>query len=256
MDQRTITEMALDRFRTALDQVWPRWADPIADDGYGDTDLHKASAPLARRFVTAVDGALDGLATGAREAATAHGQVFYTPEERQRRAAQALQDGRDEYDRQLRAATTALDELSQRVRAAGVPQRPQPADAAQEAALGNERTDLRMILDPVPALGLSQRLVDLVADAAANGNRLRVWLLASSGWAGDYLRARGVPEAVELTRMNIAPGLAPTASKQVREALAVWPLLEVGPGAARRLVDVHLPVVFEEESSDVAAVTS
>lgn len=256
MNLRTLCMSAVARLRAALDEPFPRWADTLADDAWGTTDLHQRVAPDLRRFVGGVQAALDAIQTGATAAATAYGSEQYVPAERQRRAAEALNTARAAFDQQLSAASSALDAVTAAVRAAGLPQRPGPADAAQEGALANLRTDLRMVLDPTPAGQLAERIVELTADAAGRGDALTVWLLAGSPWAANYLRSRGEDGMTGWLTANVGQALAPTGSKQVRQALQTAPLLEDGPNAARRLVDVYLPATAQEEFTDAAAMAA
>jgi hypothetical protein len=256
MNLRQMLLSALARLRGDLDEVFPAWASPLADESGSRTDLHQQVAPELRRFTDAVQAALDALQTGTTAAATAHGQAQYVPAERSRRAAEALTEARTGFDRSHAAAGAALDEVTRLVRAAGLPPRPAPADAAQEAALANVRADMRMILDAVPAGQLAERIVELTGEAAANRDALTTWLLAGSPWAGRYLASRGQDGMTEWLASNIGRALAPTGSRQVQQAVRALPLLEDGQHAARRLVDVFLPAVAQEELDDAAAMRS
>lgn len=95
------------------------------------------------------------------------------------------------------AATDALDSMQKAttailtmVRAAALPVRPQPADAAQEAALARREGQLKMLLDARPAELVLERLEKVLEDAVAGENELELWHLTSSGWPEDYLESR------------------------------------------------------------------
>jgi len=96
------------------------------------------------------------------------------------------------------------------------PQRPQPEDALQEARLSGLKTDLKMALDPLEGQAAIDRIKELLARALTNGDQLSAWLLASSDWPSDYLRARDIGPYL----MTLAPEIDRTIEDATPDAEA------------------------------------
>jgi hypothetical protein len=92
-----------------------------------------------------------------------------------------------------------------------LPPRPLPADATQEAALTNLRSDLRLVLDHLPGDAVPEAMIDELKRRVADDDALGVWFLAGdSTWAATYLRARGVDP--DLYELRVADALTSSAT--------------------------------------------
>lgn len=235
------------RTKPAWDHIFPRWESELGDLSTKATDLHKASAPLLRDFFAAVDRALEAVERGAIDAATARGNTIYSEQERARRATVATNEAAEVYARHYATAAGLLERLSADFQRAGVPSRPQPADAAQEAALTNLRADLRMLLDPASEADLPNRFRDAYADALAAGDELRAWFLAGSQWPADYLTSRGATHLLPVLHGKLSEALEGAPERATfRQAAQGWTAVERGPLALRKIL-ISLPFVARDE---------
>lgn len=246
MTHRNALADRLAQTKAALDGIFPRWSSDLGDLSTKATDLHKRTAPQLRDFFAAVDRALDAVQRGQIDAATAKGQTIYTEQERNRRATVAINTAVEEYAGAVASATAILDNTAADLQRAGVPLRPQPADAAQEAALTNLRADLLMVLAAVEPDALANRLRDVYADAVASGDELRAWFIAGSSWPSDYMASRGVHHVLPLLAGKLAEAYVGVQRETFLQATTGYHAVEKGRWALRKVL-ISLPYVLRED---------
>lgn len=86
---------------------------------------------------------------------------------------------------------TRLDRMVSILQAAATPPRPGET-AADEGRIANAKSDLRMILDPLPAdpMDLGKRMAELLGRAVTTGDRHTAWILGGTTWPYDYVTSR------------------------------------------------------------------
>lgn len=176
------------------------------------------------------------LKAGALQVAAIWGDTRLTLEARRAGANEAITELRAFIDEHLEAMRTQTDELIDELRRRLRPPRPEPADAAQEAAIGNLKDDLRMVLDGVPPAELVQRLLDELRDAVHDGDDLAVWLLAASPWPARYFKGRGVPARARMFDQEAADIVAGDADDQARANARLLEALEARDGLRGALI--------------------
>lgn len=184
--------------RDVVIRGFARWADSLPDVRYQNTRFDRTIIDVttarnsAVRLWNQAEEAVDDAATQA-PLIRSNPDLSAEAKQRQISALVATQGGiaRDAVT-ELRST---LDATADRLRSALLPARPEPADATQEAALGNVRTDLAMLLDRLPTHDLVGRIGELVKEAHASGDTLTRWFLTATPWAERYLEARGVNAA-------------------------------------------------------------
>jgi hypothetical protein len=227
---------ALTQTKARIDGALPRWQDPLADTATttaGHISISEASAlrvkacPELRGIFADLDAGVAAMTTAEIGVSTAWGDQRFTIQARQESATTALAQGQAASDAAFASAERRATALQAQLAALVLPARPQPADAAQEGALANLRSDLKMLFDGAGAegAGLAKVIADELARRKAAGDDLAVWLLAGSGWTDTYLRSR---------RDDVA---CITFGQQVTKVLT--PVDTGGDqAAARRLLDV------------------
>ncbi|MDZ7677044.1 MAG: hypothetical protein U5K29_00655 [Acidimicrobiales bacterium] len=116
-----------------------------------------------------------------------------------------------------------VDASAERLRATMLPPRPQPADAAQEAALANLRSDVAMVLDRLSANEVPERMEAMVREANDEGDALSRWFLVATPWAKRYLESRGAELAGWSNRL---PRIVAAVGDDLEEARAMHRVLE------------------------------
>lgn len=245
----------LTRHKAAFGAVFPNWdKDPLhrALNGEPTTDLQKRVEPILGSVFNGVNASLDAIDEIKTNVTAVQAQAgFLTPQAIASESNKKVREGQRAYISGLAAATAAVDTLSGEFARIGKVQRPQPADAAQEAALGNLRADLRMLLDHLKGGDITARLAELAGEAAANSDQLRTWFLSATEWPTDYLTARGLAGDAPQGRHMISQAIAPHMGKERGQALTGYRLTEEGKKGLRRLVDAWVPSVWELEMSNI-----
>lgn len=218
----------LDQLRTVIERGVAALRQTIPEPAPGNPATASVARGVLQRVTDSWARAEDALAALTGRVATIRQDPRLTPEARSTDVRAAVQQVRDVVDDELGTIERELGRLADRLRRETLPARPQPEDAAQEAALANLKTDLRMVLDATPASGLVHELLELLAQYQAANNQLAVWLLAVSDWPALYLRSRG-RDTVEWTARlpHVLAGLAGDAADK-RLALALLDVVE-GP---------------------------
>lgn len=163
------------------------------------TNVLASPAGLALReavwqVFTAWDGILDEVGKLPGAVATLTADPRFTPAARRAEVAKVVGEAQAACRALLDTMRTQADAVDRKLVALGVPARPTPVDATQEAHLAALKSDLRMVLDRLPdATSVVNRLVRALGDAIAAGDDLAVWLLAGSGWPALYLERFGEP---------------------------------------------------------------
>ncbi|KAA1422501.1 hypothetical protein FE697_015315 [Mumia zhuanghuii] len=114
-----------------------------------------------------------------------------------------------------RAALAAL-------RDGAYPPRPEPQDAAQEAALAGLKADLQMVLAPLTGSQVPDRMVSRLERAIGDSDALASWLLASSRWPEDYLESRGQLEYAKVWGEHVASALDRVTPPNLAEVRTVY----------------------------------
>lgn len=110
-----------------------------------------------------------------------------------------------------------VDKILSGLRTAAYPPRPKGGPEA-EVALAGIKTDLRMVLENIPAeIALVNRIAALLTRAVADGDDLATWLLASSRWPEDYLESRAAGDLTEALTAEIDRVLDATSAGDLRE---------------------------------------
>lgn len=161
----------------------------------------------------------------------------------------------DHYGPLITAKTTEIlsriSTVTELLLRAGFPTRPQPRDAAQEAAIAGIKTDLQMVLGPIAeGAGVVSALTAKLQRAIADADELQIWLLSTSHWIEDYFASRRMTDHLtvwsavvssELDR-GAGPGL-----NQVRRAYSVVSG-RAGFNAISTSLHVLLPQIVAETS--------
>lgn len=163
----------------------------------------------------------------------AYGQAMYVPDVRVANAQAVITEARSVVDDRLAAAERSIATIVTAAKRVSLPTRG-PGDAAlQEAQLANIRSDVRMVLDAMPAAQVRNELVKELERRVAVGDTLGVWLLAGdSGWTESYLRSRGLDEHVFEWQVKAAQVLAPDGDDDGKLARRILSVVDTPRGLA------------------------
>jgi len=180
-----------------LDRARAEIGEHLDDPGFGaPTAVRKAATPW-RQATVALDeihSALTSLAQRAWDIAT---DRDLTTQATAARITAAAAEARSQVDRLAADVRAKLTQMTDILARAAVP--PRPGDTAtDEARIQGVKTDLRMVLDAVPAepAALAERIAALLERAQRDGDQHTVYVLAATRWPADYVAAR-YPAAVE-----------------------------------------------------------
>jgi len=187
----------LDTYRTVVAESRARVDGAIPRvTGLRDAPPEPAALPVIRRDWSTARTALDSIDTLFDDLAealwTEYTNTDLTDQARKTRVQQTIAHYRALFDTQSQAATVALTSVLKAAAKAGLPARPQPQDALQEARIAGIKSDLTMLLANRTNLQLLVDEVDrYLTEAMGRGDTLAVWVVAGSGWLDLYIRGRG-----------------------------------------------------------------
>ncbi len=153
------------------------------------TALRKARGQwdAALALLITIDDEIDAVQKKIREIAA---DPELSVQARQQRITAAATAARAQMNDLSRRADAQLKTVLDGLRIASYPARPHPDDPAEETRVAGIKTDLRMVLDAEATDDLLGRLEALLVRAMGDGDRLLLWLLASTNWVVDYLTSR------------------------------------------------------------------
>ena len=181
-----------------------------------DTTVSDRSA-ISRVFAL-WDTALTVLEVADLKAASILGDTRLTAAVRAEDAGEVLTESRQTVDEALADATSESEGLIASLRRRSLPERPEGDLTSQETVLAGLKSDLRMVLDPTPSHSIRSEMADLLAEYAASGNDLAVWLLTASDWPALFYRSRG--ETDQLWRLNDVPRILEPVDGDTRKKAA------------------------------------
>lgn len=203
-----MTTAIWDGVREIIDRAKRGLSDAVPDTLIpGEPEAVRFSRPLIRTVFDTWSNIEDQLRQAVPDIATLLADNRFVPEERNRQTAALVDTLRRDVEASMNTIDQAVTKLQTRLSGLARPARPQPADAAQEAALGNLRTDLRMVLDRTPTDELVNRLLDRVRTYTVEGDPLGLWLLASTDWPQMYLESRLGRDMADLHAVRFTAGL-------------------------------------------------
>lgn len=131
------------------------------------------------------------------------------------------------------AATSDVSTRAARVldimKTAAYPARPGTPDAAQEARIAGIKADLRMVWD---VLESDEEFVPAITESLrrsiGDGDDLQSWLIASTRWPEDYLRARGAEYRIRQLQSDLASTLDAHTPANLAEARRIYAVLADG----------------------------
>ncbi len=142
---------------------------------------------MAVKALNSIESAINAASRGAVAVAV---DPDLNSEARSRKISEVADGARAQLAGLTEQAIGSLKKVLDILQSAGFPARPQPETAVQEAKLAGLKSDLRMMLDPEVHEAITERLDSLLTRAVAEGDDLLVWLLVSTHWVEDYLKAR------------------------------------------------------------------
>jgi hypothetical protein len=177
----------------------------------------------------------------------------YTDEAKVTQAATAEAAAREQVPAMSREVLARANTVLSGLRSASYPSRPQPRDAAQEAALANAKADVQMVLGPIDdPMGAVTRMSELLGRAMTAGDDLTTWLLASSTWPGDYLDSRGMHDYSMAWDAEVAQVLDQATPGPLAEVRRTYRIVS-NPRAGLPALELLLGSVMDQILVDITA---